>query len=133
MVRQSTDRVQVPVFFRLTSVSSGLTGWGLPSGTGSVWYLSLVAAAVGLAVETAVEPVGGETVVVPVAVVVAAVVSAGMAEEAEGALTSADPVDESGGITATSSGNSILHPVSAAAHSSAASSRAANLFIRRLL
>ena len=90
-------------------------------------------AAVGLAVEGAVEPAGGETVVVPVAAVVAAVVSAGMAEEAEGALTSADPVDESGGITATSSGNSILHPVSAAAHSSAASSRAANLFIRRLL
>lgn len=79
MVRQSTDRVQVPVFFRLTSVSSGLTGWGLPSGTGSVWYLSLVAAAVGLAVEAAVEPAGGETVVVPVAAVVAAVVSAGMA------------------------------------------------------
>ena len=74
----------MPVFFRLTSVSSGLTGWGLPSGTGSVWYLSLVVAAVGLAVEGAVEPAGGETVVVPVAAVVAAVVSAGMAEEAEG-------------------------------------------------
>ena len=124
----------MPVFFRLTSVSSGLTGWGLPSGTGSVWYLSLVVAAVGLAVEAAVEPAGGETVVVPVAAVVAAVVSAGMAEEAEGALAfQADPVDESGRITAASSGNSILHPVSAAAHSSAASSRAANLFIRRLL